>query len=143
MTVTGVAKMRIAELVQLTARVFGHVYNPTGVRTGNKVLRKRLIGPTITSYYPQDYGRESSILKMVSSKFPELGLVNLEEQERLEQVERRRRRGKGPPKKGKQMAVCPFSLLIIAITYPLLLLRLLLLLLGQGKRAQLGKKKKK
>ncbi|KAI9592506.1 mitochondrial ribosomal subunit S27-domain-containing protein [Syncephalis fuscata] len=103
MTVTagGVIKTRLGALAQLTARVFGHVYNPTGVRTGNKILRQRLIGPAITSYYPANFGREIRVLKDVTQKFPELDLENMAEEERLDEVERRRRRGKGPPKKGK------------------------------------------
>ncbi|KAI8049763.1 hypothetical protein BDF22DRAFT_746025 [Syncephalis plumigaleata] len=87
MNAASLAKQKLAELTQLTARVFGHVHNPMGIRTGNKILRKRLLGPTFAAYYPKEFGRTAG------------------------RVERRRRRGKGPPKK------------------------------GQGKRAKLGKKK--
>ncbi|RKP23998.1 mitochondrial ribosomal subunit S27-domain-containing protein, partial [Syncephalis pseudoplumigaleata] len=93
------AKGKLAELAQLTARMFGHVYNPTGIRTGNKILRKRLLGPTFTAYYPKEFGQEARLLKNITKEFPELELENMAEEERLDEVERRRRRGKGPPKK--------------------------------------------
>ncbi|RKP09613.1 mitochondrial ribosomal subunit S27-domain-containing protein [Thamnocephalis sphaerospora] len=109
---THVAKARLATLAQLTARLFDNVYNPTGVRTGNKVLRQRLIGPAVSTYYPDWYGKEPRILRKISRAFPELELVNVANEERIDELERRKRRGKGAPKK------------------------------GEGKRAQLGKKKK-
>jgi small subunit ribosomal protein S33 len=105
-------KARLATLSELTARLFDNVYNPTGVRTGNKVLRQRLIGPVLTSYYPELFGKEAMVYRKIARAFPELQLVNVANEERLDELERRRRRGKGAPKK------------------------------GEGKRAQLGKKKK-
>lgn len=103
---TAVAKTRLQTLAQLTAKVFGNAYNPSNQRTGNKILNARLIGPTVLSYYPDNKGREMRLLKKITREFPELELVNVAEQERWEEVDRRRRRGKGPPQKGMLHRVC-------------------------------------
>ncbi|OZJ05310.1 hypothetical protein BZG36_01580 [Bifiguratus adelaidae] len=88
---------RLAQLAKLTCTLFHNVYNPTHARTGNKVLRRRLIGPTLASYYPQTTLK----FRQVQAAFPDLGLVDLDEKERLDEISRRKRRGKGAPKKGK------------------------------------------
>lgn len=88
---------RLAQLTQLSCKIFSNVYNPTCARTGNKVLRQRLIGSTLTAYNPQKLVH----FRDIQALYPQLGLVNLEEKERLDEISRRKRRGKGAPKKGK------------------------------------------
>lgn len=46
---------RLTELVGLQAqcRVFSHNFNPQRLRLGNKVLRQRLRGPALASWYPR------------------------------------------------------------------------------------------
>ncbi|GAA5808297.1 hypothetical protein MFLAVUS_001687 [Mucor flavus] len=88
---------RLAQLTQLSCKIFSNVYNPTSARTGNKVLRQRLIGSSLTSYNPQKLIH----FRDVQALYPQLGLVNLEEKERLDEIARRKRRGKGAPKKGQ------------------------------------------
>jgi hypothetical protein len=41
----------------------------------------------------------------IKALYPQLGLVDLEEKERLDEIARRKRRGKGAPKKGKDEEV--------------------------------------
>lgn len=88
---------RLAQLTQLSCKIFSNVYNPTCARTGNKVLRQRLIGTSLTGYNPQKLIH----FRDIQALYPQLGLVNLEEKERLDEISRRKRRGKGAPKKGK------------------------------------------
>ncbi|KAI9357214.1 mitochondrial ribosomal subunit S27-domain-containing protein [Pilaira anomala] len=88
---------RLAQLSQLSCKIFSNVYNPTCARTGNKVLRQRLIGSTLTAYNPQKLVH----FRDIQALYPQLGLVNMEEKERLDEIARRKRRGKGAPKKGK------------------------------------------
>lgn len=91
------ATTRLAQLTQLSCKVFSNVYNPTCARTGNKIIRQRLIGSTLTSYNPKKLVH----FRDIQALYPQLGLVNLEEKERLDEIARRKRRGKGAPKKGK------------------------------------------
>ena len=88
---------RLFELRKLSAQLFDQVWNPTSVRTGNKILSKRLLGPIVDSYYP------ASLItpQQISRAFPGLALRDRKEVVRMEDLERRRRRGKGAPKKGK------------------------------------------
>ncbi|KAI8979614.1 mitochondrial ribosomal subunit S27-domain-containing protein [Mycotypha africana] len=88
---------RLAQLTQLSCKIFNNVYNPTAVRTGNKILRRRLLGPSLTSYYPQRLFH----FRDLKALYPTMGLVDLDEKERLEEINRRKRRGKGAPKKGQ------------------------------------------
>ncbi len=68
---------------------------------GNKILRQRLKGPSVAKYYPIATVKKEHITKA----FPELDLVDYEEIQRLNDVEARRRRGKGPPAKIKKKQV--------------------------------------
>lgn len=90
------SKTRLSQLAQLSAKIFNNVYNPTGERTGNKILRKRLIGSTITGWYPH----RIITLRKITDTFPGMKLVNQEEKLRLEEIAKRKKRGKGAPKKG-------------------------------------------
>lgn len=84
-------------LKALQAKVFGTTYNPTQARTGAKVLRQRLQGPSMLAYYPPTVNFRA-IQKLVSG----LGrLQDVRETQRLKDVERKKMLGKGPPRKGK------------------------------------------
>ena len=91
-----IAPSRLAALVKTRCTVFQTSYNPTSVRTGAKYLRARLRGPSMLNYYPPTLSLASII-----REFPELELVDAAEQQRLQDVEDRKKRGKGAPKKAK------------------------------------------
>ena len=91
-----IAPSRLAALVKTRCTVFQTSYNPTSIRTGAKYLRARLRGPSMMNYYPPTLSL-SSIIR----KFPEMQLVDAAEQQRLQDVEDRKKRGKGAPKKAK------------------------------------------
>lgn len=95
------ATTRLGQLSQLSCKIFSNVYNPSCARTGNKVLRQRLIGSSLTSYNPQKLVH----FRDIQALYPQLGLVDLDEKERLDEIARRKRRGKGAPKKGKTCSV--------------------------------------
>ena len=81
-----------AELDAEARRIFGHrPWSP--VRTGNKVLRKKLVGPLFESFYSKPF---EDVLR---SKFPEY--LTEKEERRKQKLAYMRRRGKGPPKKGQ------------------------------------------
>ena len=87
---------RLAALTRLRCSIFGTSYNPTSIRTGAKYFRARLRGPSMVKYYPPEI-RISSLAR----QYPELELVDEDEEQRLQDVEDKKRRGKGPPKKAK------------------------------------------
>jgi len=91
-----IAPSRLAALVKTRCTVFQTSYNPTSVRTGAKYLRARLRGPSMVNYYPPTLSLASII-----REFPEMGLVDAAEQQRLQDIEDRKKRGKGAPKKAK------------------------------------------
>ncbi|CAA2985046.1 28S ribosomal S33, mitochondrial [Olea europaea subsp. europaea] len=70
-------------------RIFGHVLNPTGQRSPHKILRKKLIGEKVASWYPYDIKKDDPLV------------MARQEQERLNKLEMLKRCGKGPPKKGQ------------------------------------------
>ncbi|KAG2176636.1 hypothetical protein INT44_007300 [Umbelopsis vinacea] len=88
---------RLAKLTQTACKIFSTVYNPTAARSGNKILRERLVGPTVSSYYPQPLVH----FRDIKAAFPQLNLIDTDEKERLDEIARRKRRGKGAPKKGQ------------------------------------------
>ncbi|GJJ77211.1 small subunit ribosomal protein S33 [Entomortierella parvispora] len=85
-------------LSKLSCAIFGNVYNPQNIRTGNKILRQRLVGPTVNAYYPNV---KRITLREITRMAPELNLVDQLEKTRLEDLSERKKRGKGPPKKGQ------------------------------------------
>ncbi|BFZ53179.1 mitochondral 37S ribosomal protein S27 [Savitreella phatthalungensis] len=89
--------LRQRALKQLSARVFGETWNPEALRNGNKILRRRLRGPALLDYYPAQHVKLTEVNKL----FPELKLVDQEEEQRLSDVDALKRRGKGAPKKGE------------------------------------------
>ncbi|KAF4616328.1 hypothetical protein D9613_008639 [Agrocybe pediades] len=90
---------RLRALTQLRCSIFQTSYNPESLRTGAKYLRARLRGPSMVGYYPATFN-----IPEIIRKYPELEMVDDEEQERLQDVIDRRRRGKGAPKKAKSKA---------------------------------------
>jgi hypothetical protein len=60
------------------------VYNPDGLRLGNKVLRQRLRGPALAAYYPR---RTVSVKQMNAMFGPNIETWDEDEQERLEHIE--------------------------------------------------------
>lgn len=63
---------------------------------GNKILRQRLRGPALASYYPR---RTWKLREMQDLYGPELEIPNDEEEDRLEHIALLKLRGKGAPKK--------------------------------------------
>ena len=96
MSTVFVPPSRLATLKQLQCRIFQTSYNPTSIRTGAKYLRARLRGPSMLAYYPQSFN-----IAQITRRYPELEIVNEDEEERLQDVFDRKKRGKGPPKKAK------------------------------------------
>ena len=92
-----ISASRINAVNRLRCSIFQTSYNPTSIRTGAKYLRARLRGPSMVKYYP----KVISISKLIR-EFPELELVDEEEEMRLQDIATRKARGKGPPKKTKK-----------------------------------------
>lgn len=67
---------------QVQCRIFSSVFNPEGLRMGNKVLRQRLKGPALAAYYP----RKVATLKDLQRAYPEYEVINEEEEDRLEAI---------------------------------------------------------
>ena len=88
---------RVQALKKLSSAIFGTTYNPSASRNGNKILRQRLRGPALLDYYPATQVRLSSVVRA----FPELKLVDEEEEVRKQDIDALKRRGKGAPKKGE------------------------------------------
>ncbi|KAF9442552.1 hypothetical protein P691DRAFT_765107 [Macrolepiota fuliginosa MF-IS2] len=87
---------RLFALNQVRAEVFQTAFNPTSVRTGAKYLRRRLRGPAMVNYYPPTLN-----MAHIVRRYPELEMVNDEEQTRLEDIEIKKKRGKATPKKAR------------------------------------------
>jgi len=80
---------------QLSASIFNTTFNPSNIRTGNKILRQRLKGTTLAEYYPP---RVVTIRDM-RRLWPEMKIPDEDEETRVASVERTKARGKGAPKK--------------------------------------------
>ncbi|KAK6347066.1 mitochondral 37S ribosomal protein S27 [Orbilia brochopaga] len=91
------ARSRILDLMRVSCRIFNTTFNPTGERTGNKILRTRLKGPSLVQYYPKEY----LTIKQFKRGFPDLAISDEKEEYRVQQVEDHKLRGKGKPKKFK------------------------------------------
>ena len=78
-------------------RIFSTTFNPDRIRTGNKILRQRLKGHVLAEYYP----RKLVTIADVAKAYKKHGMETYDEDEleRLEDLERRKARGKGAPKK--------------------------------------------
>ena len=80
------ASSRIAELSRV---IFGNL-PITHIRTGNKILRRPLKGPKVVSWWH----------KPISAFAQGTEYNVLANEDRLAKLDKLRRRGKGPPKKG-------------------------------------------
>lgn len=118
-TMSAVAPSRLAALKQLQCSIFQTSYNPASIRTGAKYLRARLRGPSMVQYYPT----EISIARLARN--PRRGIVNLDEEQRLRDVEDKKKRGKGAPRKAKTKGVslaspiCCIEIVSLTIISPL------------------------
>ncbi|MCJ1319384.1 mitochondral 37S ribosomal protein S27 [Xylographa vitiligo] len=90
-----VPKSRILDLLKVQCRIFSTTFNPERLRTGNKILRQRLKGPAIASYYP----RKTVTMRDLMKAYPDLETWDEEQEDRLEGIALRKQRGKGAPKK--------------------------------------------
>jgi len=86
----------LAKLSRLRCAIFQTSYNPKSIRTGAKYLRARLRGPSMVKYYPPVIN-----LSEIARKYPELELIDEDEEQRWQDVDDRKKRGKGAPKKAK------------------------------------------
>lgn len=96
MSVLGALPSRLAALTRLRCQVFQTSYNPTSMRTGAKYLKRRLRGPSMLEYYP-----EQPDIAALIRQFPDEGLRNTAEETRLQDIIDKKARGKGTPKKAK------------------------------------------
>ncbi|KAG5975907.1 hypothetical protein E4U55_007531 [Claviceps digitariae] len=79
-----VPRARLLDLMKARCQVFATVYNPKGVRMGNKILRQRLKGPAVAAYYP----RKLATIKDVKREFePVLTTWDDSEEDRFEYIE--------------------------------------------------------
>jgi len=65
-----VAPSRLAALACLRSTIFQSSYNPTSQRTGAKYLKRRLRGPSMIEYYPNQLS-----IAALNKEFPGLELV--------------------------------------------------------------------
>lgn len=87
---------RMLALLRLRSSIFQTSFNPTNIRTGAKYFRARLRGPSLVKYYPRVMD-----LARIQREHPELEYVYAKEEQRFIDVEERKKRGKGTPKKAK------------------------------------------
>ncbi|KAL2149474.1 hypothetical protein VTH82DRAFT_8125 [Thermothelomyces myriococcoides] len=95
-----VPRARLLELMKARCELFSTTFNPDGIRTGNKILRQRLKGAALASYYP----RKIMTFREFQDAFKPLQLEvdNEEEIERLDHIAALKARGKGAPKKKRK-----------------------------------------
>ncbi|KAI1820654.1 mitochondrial ribosomal subunit S27-domain-containing protein [Xylaria intraflava] len=92
-----VSRTRLLDFMKVQCQIFSATFNPDGIRMGNKVLRKRLRGPSLLKYYPP----KGPTFDDLVSQFKDMDIVtwNEPEDDRQEHLAGRRQRGKGTPKK--------------------------------------------
>jgi small subunit ribosomal protein S33 len=110
-----VAPSRLAALARLRSTIFQTSYNPTSQRTGAKYLKRRLRGPSMIEYYPNQLS-----IATLNKEFPGLDLVDEYEEQRLQDVVDKKKRGKGAPKKAKSAGT---FIVYISISHRLIILR--------------------
>ncbi|KAJ4307027.1 hypothetical protein N0V88_000402 [Collariella sp. IMI 366227] len=94
-----VPRARLLDLMRARCELFSTTFNPEGVRTGNKILRQKLKGPSMASYYP----RKLTTFRDFKNAFEplELEYEDEEEADRLDHIAGLKARGKGQKKKKK------------------------------------------
>jgi small subunit ribosomal protein S33 len=85
---------------QVQCRIFSTIFNPTGERLGNKILRQRLKGPSLAAYYP----RRVATFRDFKNLYPGHETYDEFEEDRLEHLQIAKSRGKGAPKKKRTAA---------------------------------------
>ncbi|KAK4132996.1 hypothetical protein BT67DRAFT_443371 [Trichocladium antarcticum] len=100
-----VPRARLLDLMKARCELFSTTFNPEGIRTGNKILRQKLKGPALASYYP----RKVLTFRDFYKEFEPLNLMieNEEEIDRLDHVAALKARGKGTPRKKRTADVVP------------------------------------
>ena len=101
--------------MQTQCRIFNTVFNPQNLRLGNKILRQRLKGSALASYYPPRF----RVVQELRRAYPDWDVFDEEEMERVEKLERAKARGKGAPKKRRTKAgmfVMKLSLVNVMLT---------------------------
>ncbi|KAH7347748.1 mitochondrial ribosomal subunit S27-domain-containing protein [Plectosphaerella cucumerina] len=93
-----VPRARLLDLMKTQCQIFSTTYNPERLRTGNKVLRQRLRGPSLATYYPE---RTVTVRDVMKSFGPHLTTFDLEEDDRLDHISELKSRGKSAPSKKK------------------------------------------
>ncbi|EPE07428.1 mitochondral 37s ribosomal protein [Ophiostoma piceae UAMH 11346] len=91
-----VPRTRLLDLMKVQCNVFATSYNPEGIRMGNKILRQRLRGAAMASYYPK---RAVTFRDLKDTFAPDLHFMNWEDIDRLEHLDGVRSRGKGSAKR--------------------------------------------
>ncbi|KAH8704288.1 mitochondrial ribosomal subunit S27-domain-containing protein [Talaromyces proteolyticus] len=93
---------RILDLVKVKCRIFATTFNPQRLRLGNKILRQRLRGPALASWYP----RKSVSFRDLQDIYKPLDLTTFDEgqDDREEAIQIAKLRGKGRPKKKRTAA---------------------------------------
>ncbi|EEQ29100.1 hypothetical protein McanMca71_000853 [Microsporum canis] len=95
-------RSRILDLLKVQCRIFSHTFNPEGLRLGNKILRQRLRGAALASYYP----RKTVSFRDLQDAYRPMGLETYDPErlyhEEMNQI--RKLRGKGAPKKKRTAA---------------------------------------
>ncbi|KAF2423327.1 hypothetical protein EJ08DRAFT_640315 [Tothia fuscella] len=95
-----VPRARILALLKTQCTIFNTTYNPNRLRLGNKILRQRLKGPSITNYYPP----RIRVVQELKKAYPDWEVEDEKEDERVEGLKIKRQRGKGAPKKRRTAA---------------------------------------
>jgi len=85
---SGIKVKTARDIALKAAEIFGH-HVGNGLPSGRKVLRKPMIGDALVAYYPKSLARSDPLFTAP------------DETRRKVKLERLRRRGKGPPKKGE------------------------------------------
>jgi len=77
-----IPRSRLLDLLQKQCSIFSSTFNPSRLRTGNKILRQRLKGPSVVSYYP----RRVATYKDLVAAYPGLETWDDDEEDRLEHL---------------------------------------------------------
>jgi len=91
----GVPLSRRHDLQRAQCRIFNTTFNPTHERIGGKILRQRLKGSILAQYYPPRVRPIQELRKA----FPDWEVWDEKEAIREDGIEKRKKRGKGAPKK--------------------------------------------
>ena len=89
------SQLTIRPQTQKQCHIFNTTYNPFNIRTGAKVLRQRLKGPTLASYYPP----RPVTIRSFKKWFPGMETFEEDRADREDHLVMQKARGKGPPKK--------------------------------------------